>query len=82
MNSTAFAFNCGYARVAVRELTPQDRWENSKPEIAATREEGFKDLFKDIVSPDNDYYHKSPHSTRSSQFQRHCEHTLKYFRKR
>ena len=34
------------------------------------------------MSPDNDYYHKSPHSTRGSQFQRHCEHTLKYLRKR
>ena len=44
MNSTAFAFNYGYARIAVRELTPQNRWENSNPKIAAAREEGFKEI--------------------------------------
>ena len=82
MNSTAFAFNCGYARVAVRELTLQDQLANSKPGIAAAREEAFKDLFKDIVNPDDDYYHKSPQLKHGSQFQRHCEHTLKSFRKR
>ena len=76
MNSTAFAFDCGYTRVAVTEFTPQDQWESSKPGIAAARKEGFKDLFKDVVSPDNDYCHKSPHSTHGSQFQCRYEHIL------
>ena len=70
------------ACVAVRELTLQDRWENSKPGIAAAHKEVFKDLFKDIVSPDDDYYYKSPQLKHGSQFQCHCEHTLKSSRKR
>ena len=78
MNSTAFAFNCGYARAAVRKLTQQDHQANSNPEIAAACVESFKELFKDIVSLDDGYYQKSKYPSR---FQRHCEHTLKVFRK-
>ncbi len=70
--ATSLAFNCGFARVAVRELTETKR---GKPQSIdkEKRAHDFKELFEipSFSLPSGYFNRRGP--TRESQFDTHCK---------
>ena len=73
-------FNCGYARVAVRELTPKGRWKNSTYYITE-RASKFRDLFgmneMYVIQPS--YFEAD--DKKLSQFDQDCEKIMQIWSK-
>ena len=73
-------FNCGFARTAVRELTPKARWKN--PSDITKRSIEFKNLFckYDQFGVEQSYF--DPNNTKPSQFKCDCDSILKIWSKK
>ena len=73
-------FNCGYARTAVRELTPKRRWKSAT--YATERASKFKDLFgaHEKYGIQQSYFEVS--DNKPSQFNQDCEKILQIWSKR
>ena len=79
-NSYSFKFNCGFARCAIRELTPKGR--NSATDKPRRMTE-FHDLFKDCPNYGlSSTYFENTSKCRESTFDRHCETIIQSWRKK
>ena len=72
-------FNCGFARTAVRELTPRGRWRDES--YISKRKSEFKQLFSDCehYGLQETYFESKPNL---SDFDRDCEKVLKLWSNR
>ena len=73
-------FNCGFARTAVRELTPKSRWKNPSDIIKRSTE--FQNLFSDLEQFGVQQSYFDPSNTKPSQFERDCNAILKIWSKK
>jgi hypothetical protein len=73
-------FNCGYARVAVRELTPKGRWKSST--YITERASKFRDLFgtNEVYGIQPTYFEADDKML--SQFDQDCEKIMQIWSKR
>ena len=76
----SIAFNCAFARVAIRELTPAKRGCKAHAINKDKRAHEFKKLF-DIPTFKLDDHYFSDHSRHTSLFNEHCETILSGFSK-
>lgn len=64
-------FNCGYARTAVRELTPRGRWKSSTYDTERTKK--FRELFDMHQTFGIEQLYFEQTDSKQSQFDQDCE---------
>ena len=76
-HSVSLQFNCGYARCAIRELTPRSQKVDKQK-----RASDFQDLFKDCPHYGISQSYFKDNSGRPSLFNRHCDKIIRSWSKK